>query len=289
MPPIKNSRQGRAGRIAAWGLFPLLCLLPLMCLLPGCATPVFKQPTGTTPPPGVSVVVAGNWQFQATPANGAAPFSSLSGAIDLASQQQNGVNEITSVLLASSTNCYNGTPVVPLSGSLMGATLHLSSFSVSGQSLTLEGTENAASTQLTGTYAVSGGCADGASGSVSGVKYSDFTGTLNGTIPDGSQRSISLNVTQATLDSGDGTFGLSGSASFQGFSCFQHGAITGTAGSISGSTVSLQLTTDDPSGAHLLLQGQIDPAAQTFSVSSFLIQGGSCAASLPSVTLTRQG
>jgi hypothetical protein len=187
----------------------------------------------------------------------------------------------------STTPPPTGYTFIPLEGTVQGTAVGLHSFSVNGQYVTITATKNTKATQLTGTYSVSGGCANGAAGNITGTRYAILNGAYAGTIAGGGQ-SIQVNVAQNTQGTGSGNFFVSGSATFAGISCFTTGTMAAENGSIIGNTVVLNFATNDPNGAQAVLTGQIDPAADTLTLSSVDVTGGSCAGSLGGATLTLQ-
>lgn len=238
--------------------------------------------------PIVSTSLTGNWVLQTTPNAGTTPFTSLSGFMDQLTQNYAVNNTVTAALEAQPSTCYLGADLIPLEGHINGDSLGLRSFNVNGQYLTLLGTSDSTGTHLTGTYSVSGGCANGAAGTFTGVRYAIFKGTYAGGFPGAAGRSMQMSVSQNTLGTGSGNFFVGGSATFTGFPCFTSGTMASTVGSIIGNTVQLDFTTNDVSGSHLLLAGTIDPTAGTFTVTTTQVTGGSCSGSLGQATLTLQ-
>jgi hypothetical protein len=259
-------------------------------IVPALAAAMLATATGCTTArtPIISSSLTGNWVLETTPNAGTTPFTSLAGFMDQVTQNYGVSNTVTAALEAQPSTCYLGAELIPLEGHVAGTTVGLRSFDVNGQFLTIAGTSDSTGTHLTGTYSVSGGCANGAAGSFTGVKYAIFKGTYAGTLAGSPSRSLQVVVSQNVLGTGSGTFFVSGSAALSGFSCFSSGSMASTAGSIIGNAVQLDFTTNDINGAHILLSGTIDPTASNFTVSGIQVTGGGCSGSLGSATLTLQ-
>ncbi len=265
------------------------------CLITGCS----PAPTGGggpyTPPPNYKYIT-GNWQFQATPTSGPAAFTSLGGFITEGGGEAGLYDSTTAVLRVQSGGCYSTAVEIPLDGGTEATQVNLTSFPVDGQTLTLTATKDSTATQLSGTYSVAGGCADGAHGTVMGTLYTPLSGTFSGALS-GNTPAKSV---QVTLDqgggSGDGLSYLRGGASFTGFSCFTTGTLPYAApgaffpGYVVGNTISMNFTTNEASQSNVIMTGSITPDGNTINVQSFAIEGGSCAtpADQTSLPLTKQ-
>ncbi len=243
------------------------------------------------PPDPNYVLLTGNWQFQATPTAGASPFASFSGFIYEEADDPGTNDVVTSAFqVVPSSGCYVAAVSLPLKGTAQGLKLSERSFSVNGQFLTLTAsrTDKTANT-LTGTYSVAGGCANGASGTVTGVKYTPLTGTYAGPVDNTSPaKTIALKLTQFTQGTGDGIFLISGSATLGGFACFTAGAMASTEGLVTGSTAVLNFTANDGQNTPIQLTGTFDPAASSLTLSSINVPSGSCSGSYGTATLAKQ-
>ncbi len=252
--------------------------------VPGGGSPV-------APPDPNYVLLTGNWKFEATPTAGASPFSSFSGFIFEEADDPGTNDVITSAFQAVPTSgCYVAAISIPLKGTAQGLKVSERSFSVNGQFLSLTATraDKTAST-LSGTYSIAGGCAGGASGTVTGVKYSPLTGTYAGPIENTSPaKTVSLKLTQFVQGTGDGIFLISGSATLGGFACFTAGTMTSSDGFVTGSTAVLNFTANDGQNTPIQLTGSFDPAASSLTLSSINVPSGSCSGSYGTATLTRQ-
>ena len=264
-----------------------LALLGCVTSLTGCGGNV-STPVGSSPPPANYNYLTGNWEFVVTGTG--LPFTAMAGFINETSETPGTFDPVTAVFqVTPDTACYTGATTLPLSGSVGLTTLKLTSFSVNGQTVRMTATKDSTATNLTGTFQASSGCVKGATGSFTGTRYSALTGTYAGpltsaTIP----QTMSLNLTQMSQGTGDGTFLTFGSATFTGFSCFNKGTLLAPSGIVLGSSVSLTFTTNDPSKAQLVLVGSIDQAADTLTLSSATVTGGSCSGSYGGAVLTKQ-
>jgi hypothetical protein len=227
----------------------------------------------------------GNWVLQFTPTSGGTEFTQLAGFIDDVGGSQDWA---TAALQGPLSDCFAGESFIPWYGNIKGTSLNLYSFLITGEALTITATSNAGFTQFTGTYSVGGSCANGAAGSVVGTRYAPLTGTYSGSLGTNAGQSLQLDLTQATIATGNGTFFVTGSAKLQGFSCFSSATLGSYAGTVVGSTVQLQFTTNESPSSTLTLSGSIDPTADTLTASSIQVSGGQCSGSLGGATLTRQ-
>ena len=236
-------------------------------------------------PPQTFSDFTGNWVFQFTPTSGATEFTRLSGFINDVGGSQDWA---TAALQGTLSDCFAGQDFIPWYGNINGTAMNLYSFLITGDMLTITGNSNAAFTQFTGTYTLGGACAGGDAGNVVGTRYADLTGTYSGALSSSAGQNLQLDLTQNKVATGNGTFFVTGSARLAGFSCFTSATIASYAGTIVGSTVQLQFTTDESPSSTLTISGSIDPTADTLTANSIQVSGGDCAGSLGGASLTRQ-
>jgi hypothetical protein len=184
----------------------MLCLLLVLALF-GCGGENrSSNPTGggggpsTTPPPPVQNS-ATNWQFSTTSAVSEMPALTISGSVGRSG------SAISAKFHVDGSNCFDPLSTVTLTGTLTNDDLSLTSNSVAGQVTTFTGrvTHDALAGwsspgQFTGTYTISGGCANGDQGSVIGIKLPFINHLVTGTL----------------MASGGGTFHLEGDMTLQG-------------------------------------------------------------------------
>jgi hypothetical protein len=265
-------------------LFMSLVLVLAVIELTGC---VGTNSTTNSTKPGTFVSVTGNWELDATPSSGTPPFTVLSGFFNELGTNPASGDYVSAALQVQSTTCYGASTSVPVQGLVAGNVLTLASFPVDGQEIAITATKNAAGTQMTGDYNIIGGCANGDEGTLVGTLYAPVNGTYSGTVQMASSpETIQLTLAQSTQGTGTGESLVSGSAVFQGFSCFTSGTLQNTNSYVIGSTASLTFTTNEMSGSQITMAGKIDPAADTVTLSSINVTGGSCSGSIGAATLT---
>jgi hypothetical protein len=170
--------------------------------------------------------------------------------------------------------CFDPLTTMGLTGALSGNNISLTSASVDGQVITFTGriTDNA----LTGTYTITGGCADGDQGNVAGTRVPSITGQLDGTFTSSGNETFDA-VAQMTQGSAstEGSFGITGTVTFSA-SCLNSGTIkSGTfpSGSfIMGTSVALEIETDNGTVA---FHGTANPATNEIR-GDYTVLGGTC-------------
>jgi hypothetical protein len=246
---------------------------------------------GITTNPQSNTNLNGNWQLELTSTSQPVPFSSLAG--DIFAEVNVTLNNASSTAMVASlqfsqpSSCFTGPTLVPFEGTYINSALNLFSFTIDGQYVTLTTTANSANNGLTGTYLVSQGCANGAAGTITGTKYSALTGTYVGPISGGpSGVALSTALTQSTNANGNGTFPVTGTATFTGVRCFTQGTLANNAGSVLGSSANLVFTTNETGGgSQVTVTGTFDAAASTITATSISVAGGSCSGSLGTASL----
>lgn len=267
-----------------FGLSRVTVALLCAALLSGCGGTV-----GTSLGRNSSLSLTGNWQLITTDTSGAPAFSSFAGFIDEATD---GSGNLTAVFQVQPGTCYLGATTVPASGTTSvtaaGATsttaVSLSSFSVNGQYIYITATANSTNDQLTGTYQISGGCANGTTGTLTGTRYAPLSGMYSGALGSSNQ-TATLSLAQGALGNGSGYSPVTGSATFSGVRCFTTGTLTTNNGSAIGGAVQLTFTAND--GETVAITGTFDPAADSITVTSGTISGGACSGSLGTGTLAQ--
>jgi hypothetical protein len=254
----------------------------LLLTIGGCNARLFSTISNTDP---TYSNLTGNWVLQFTATSGPTEFTQLSGFINDVGGPQDWA---TAGLQGTLSDCLAGQTFIPWYGNINGTSMKLYSFLITGEALTIDATSNAAFTQFTGTYSLGGPCADGAAGTVVGTHYASLTGTYAGSINSNAGQNLQLDLTQNTVATGDGTFFVTGTAALQGFDCFTSATIAPYGGTVVGSSVQLQFTTNESPSSTLALSGSFDPKADTMTVNSIQVSGGQCSGSLGGASLTRQ-
>jgi hypothetical protein len=268
-------------RGAAMVLRSIVFTLILSSLL-GCGSNSGNPNSSSTSQPPIPVTPAldGNWQLEAS--------SQVSGqTYPLGGNLTTSGSTVSGILHFPNWSCFlvNNSIIldIPVSGTISSSgNLMLSSGSVSVQSqaLTLSGVWS--NGDLTsGTYKITGGCASGDRGTITGFPVPGFNGTYKGVFSSASgvQIATAITVTQ-TGPTSDGSFGLSGSVKFSGSPCFASGPIATSL--IVGNFVQVQITTGN---GLVLFQGTVDPTGKTIT-GQYSITGGSCAEDYGAGTLS---
>jgi hypothetical protein len=261
-----------------WASMLWLSALVLLC---GCGGGGYQPPTGGTggvTPPSSAANVIGDWQFSVTSTVSGAPPLTIAGSISLSGSSVSGAVHV------NGSNCFDPLSTVGLAGTLTGGNLSLATTSVAGQVATFTGsTTKSALTdpyspgQFTGTYTINGGCADGDAGNVTGIKVPYVANILNGTFTASGGEAFSMtgDAAQYVNASPEGSFGISGKATFAG-SCFSSGTITPgmfPAGSfIIGTSVAFKIETDNGTVTFL---GTEDMGSGQIS-GNYTVSGGTC-------------
>jgi len=255
----------------------VICLSVL--LLSGCGggrttgSTSGSGPTSGPPPPGVSDV--SNWQFNTMSAvPGMSPLT-VAGSISVSGSSVSGAVHVVG------SNCFDRLTTMGLTGTLTGGNISLTSASVAGQVATFTGTFSNYGTflpgQFTGTYAISGGCADGDQGTAIGLKILYIGNTLNGTFTrsGGGTFSVVGDMAQDSANSRAGSFAITGTVNFN-TSCFGSGTMaSGTfpSGSfILGNSVAFEIAT---SNGKVVFLGTLNPDTSVID-GHYTISGGTC-------------
>jgi hypothetical protein len=278
MISIKFSRRQAFTCVAK----PLAALL-IISGLAGCGNSGSSNNSSSTS--GSFVSITGNWELDTTSTSGGTPFTTLAGFFnELGTDPVNG-DFISAALQVQSTTCYTGSPNVPIEGLIAGNTATLVSFPVDGQVIAMTATKNSAGNQMTGTYTITGGCANGEAGSFTGTLYSPVNGTYGGTATSNPAKTLKLTLAQNTAGSGNGEQLASGSAVLTGF-CFTSATLQTATSYVLGSNISLTFTTNEAAGSQITMTGTINTAASALTISSINVTGGSCSGSFGAATLS---
>jgi len=196
-------------------------------LLCGCggvpgSTPAVSTSTssGTAPPPPATPPapnVAGNWQFSAVSAAPGTPSFSFGGSI---SQTDSAA---TTALHVDGSKCFNRLTTLGLTGTVAADTTSLTSTAIEGQVVTFTGTfaSNAGNATFNiatfiGTYSITGGCASGDHGTITGLSIPYIANLLSGTFTNSAQQTFSVtgDIAQSAGPSSVGSSEISGTVAF---------------------------------------------------------------------------
>ena len=206
----------------------LFCSLLSLGACGGAYTPTKGSPLG--PPITSSPLVpnfGGNWSFNATStASTVPPPMTIEGSITQSSSSLNGTFHV------EGSNCFDRMTTVNLTGTLSAynsasGNVSLTSASVAGQVISLTGTLKVDGRWiLNGTYTISGGCANGDEGALTGAKIASVDGHLDGTFTPTGQPAFNVSADLSQVQpSSEGSFGVDGTVVFEG-PCWSSGTIT---------------------------------------------------------------
>jgi hypothetical protein len=251
----------------------------------------------------------GNWSIAATSNGGLARQSSKKHKSQIKSNvsadffvggnlTQTGSNVAGTMYIVGS-DCLDSSSGIAFTGTVKGTQVTLTSPSLEGQVITItaSGTSTSTTTSLTGTYAVTGtGCDVGDTGTLTANLVAPITGTWSGPLSNCdagvngcSNATISIDMTQATTVSTDGTFALTGNITYTNSGC---GTVSGTitGGFIAGQFVTLNANTTDTSEGtesftydFALLDNPTTPLNMT---GTYDVSGGNCDGSEQVLTLS---
>ena len=230
----------------------------------------------------------GNWAFSAS---STAPAKIVSGPTFVVGGNltQSG-NNLTGTMYVTQSGCIPQ-QFVSFTGTVKGKNVTLTSASFGGEVISV--TASGSKDSLSGTYTVTGDCAD--SGTVTASAVPSISGTWNGTIPNPTQgiaqATLSIALTQAATASEDGTFALSGTLTYSNSVCSVSGTISN--GSLAGNYIVFinGTTLDQDSGEGTILYSNVTLDSVTVPknmTGDYNVTGGLCQDQSQSVTLTKQ-
>lgn len=224
-------------------------------------------------------IQSGNWNISAV--SSAGPGSNFSAGGNLS---QSGSN-ISGILHFVGSPCLDFLTDVPVSGSVSGQKVTLTSPVITGEVVTVNASGSA--TALSGTYTLTAsGPSCGASDqgtftatvvpSVSGTWHGAFSSSVN----PGTNINVSANITQSAAPDAHGFFPITGTLTFSGSSCFTAGTVVSgpLASNIAGSTLNLFISTNDqPSPGLTSFDATADvPATASAMTGNYLVIQGNC-------------
>lgn len=244
------------------------CLLAALVLLCGCGGGVGRTSAPPSAPPPQSVDIAGNWQISTSSTARGDPLG-IAGSINQSGSAVSGTVHVFSFY----DYCFDHLATVGLTGTLTGSNISLTSTSVAGVVISFDGSIN--NNTFTGTYALNGACTD--QGNVTGIKIPTLANTWNGTFTTsgGETFAVAADVVQSGSASAEGSFGISGTATFH-TPCFSSGTITygifPSGSFIIGNNVALEIETGNGTlaflGAYNWTTGEIR--------GEYTVSGGTC-------------
>jgi hypothetical protein len=234
----------------------------------------------TTPAPGgsasaiptttQSAIVPGNWQFTATATVLGEPPLTFAGSIS-----QTGAL-VSSALHVDGSDCFDHSITIGLTGNATADNTSLTSSAVDGQVITLSG--NFTTNSFDGTYRISGGCAGGEQGKMTGFNVWNIGNSLSGIFTNSTQKTFNVMATiaQSNSASSEGSFEITGTSTFD-TPCFADGTIQPgefPSGSfLLGTSVALEIVTKNGTLAFL---GTMDQDGSGTVKGNYTVSGGGC-------------
>ncbi len=243
-------------------------VLLLLVLLAGCGSG-----------PSYLRLKSGNWVFVATSRVFSDTTVYVVGNVTQAGTEVRGAMHVD-----DASGCFDLSTDVPLTGVVQDQNITLTSSTISDQVITVS--VSGTSESLTGTYTITGGCAGGDQGTVTGTYIPPISGTWNGsfTTPSGGTFSATANVRQGLADAG-GLFDLTGTVAFTNSSCMTSATLSSNS-FIVGDIVYMELTTN--SGLTDFFGYITDPANPRSMEGTYQISSGTCAGDSGSGTFTKR-
>ena len=268
-------------KFAAFARLALLAALAGACALTGCGS---LQNSQSSLAPS-----AGNWSFVATSAVVSGQVSHIGGNLTVSG------NSVSSTMHTDLLGFDSSLPFT-LSGTLQNKQITFTSpANANNQVITLIATVASAST-ITGTYTVSAGGGNAADqGTITASLVPSISGTWNGPINGDYYNDphviLSMELTQASTASSDGTFALTGSVTYSGSSCSASGTISSS--SVAGSMLIINADTleQDGSQGSFSYTGAVlnNPATPTtISGGTYQVVTGLCASDADTPTFSKQ-
>jgi hypothetical protein len=241
----------------------------LAASLIGCGSGNQIAPNSTTgSSPTANSTPADNWQFLLTPASsGVALTNDIEAVVSLTPDKFVGTARIIAAAYPNASPCYNIEDPIPLSGTIDAqGTLSVTSAAVRGQVLSFTGVlaPDGSSVSL-GNYAFTGGCADGHSGMLTGVKFKPIAGVYVGTL---AARDSSIAVSSSlTQLSGNltGFLGVKGTVSYTSSGCTEEFTIATS--QLAGRFILLNLSAKD--GTTTTVYGNVNPKGSQIDLADY--------------------
>ena len=263
--------------LSRFWLFPLLGTLALA--LTGCGAIAKTKPANIA-------LAQGNWSVTASSSNPAIGTFHVGGNL-----VQSG-NALSATMYVVGSLCFDVSQPISLTGTVNDHLVTLASPDINGQvfSVAAKATTDSA---LKGTYTITGGCADGDSGTAAANAVPSISGAWGGSLigSGGSQVALSIELAQNALASADGTFALTGNLVYAGSSCSASGTITSAL--VAGSYILLNANTVETDGSvgnvsynNVLLDDSQNPQNM---LGTYQVDFGLCADDMQVLTLSKVG
>jgi hypothetical protein len=219
---------------------------------------------GTSGGGSTGTVIADNWQLVPPPTVAPPPVVvEIAAALNLTNSSITGTAYIN-----DNGVCYPPYQGISLSGTIdPQGNISVTSSSLKGQVLTFTGVLDSARSSISlGNYAFTGGCANGESGPLNGVKFKPVTGNYLGNLssPIGST-AVTANLTQSPSIVGSGPFQVTGTVTYSSPACSE--VFTITKSTLAGRYIQLALTAKD--GTATDFSGSVDSQASQIGIADY--------------------
>ena len=253
--------------------FRLLTALAAALIITGCGSTSTPTPVPESPlPPSSPTVVADNWQFLLAPASSDVPLANdIEAVLSLTPDKFVGTARIIGAAYPNSGPCYNITDPIPLSGTIdPEGNIAVTSAAVRGQVLSFTGLLAPDRSSISqGNYAFKGGCGDGQSGLLTGVKFKPIGGVYSGSLAEpGASIAVSADLTQSSTVDAPGFLGVRGTVTYTSSACTEEFRITSS--ELAGRFIQLLLSAQD--GNATTVYGNVDPKATQLQLADY--EGG---------------
>ena len=270
---VRHAPQGMLTTKAAIGTGPMCVLLSLLVVsLIGCGSSnQMPNQNLSNLTSSAAKAPADNWQFLLTPASSEAPWATdIEAVLSLTPDQFAGTAHMIVGADHNDVSCYIITGPIPLTGTIDAqGNISVTSAAVRGQVLSFTGVLAADRSSVSlGTYVFKGGCADGHSGLLIGVKFKPIGGIYNGTLTEPSASvAVSADLTQSTNSDGGGFLEVKGTVNYTG-ACTEN--FTVSSSELAGRFIQLQLGAED--GSNTTVYGNVDANGSKLQLADY--EGG---------------
>ncbi|HET9792253.1 MAG TPA: hypothetical protein VFR08_13210 [Candidatus Angelobacter sp.] len=250
-------------------------LVILILLLAGCGG-------GGSGSSAAFTIQSGNWNFRATSTTLSGELTTFGGSLS-----QSGSSVSGTVQMLGGNGCIGFGIDIPVSGTVSGQNITLTTAAISNVVITINATGSA--TAFSGTYQFTG-CVAHDLGNVTANLVPSVTGTWSGTFTSSTAPPLSVTavLTESSTPDAHGGFPLTGTVSFTGSTCFTSGTVS--AGAMTGATLGLVVATNEqPNPSQIIISGGLaDPTVANNLGGGYILNLGACATKDGFGTLTRQ-
>jgi len=237
---------------------------------------------GKTPNPPAPPNMTGNWNIaaQSTVFGGSPAY--VAGYLT-----HSGTN-ITGTVHVLGSTCFQELTNIAVTGTSNGTQVTVTSAAVDSQVISMTATLSSDGKTITaGTYTITGGCANGDRGTVTGNAMPSLTGNFAGSFrstPYSSTQQVTASLTQGSTPDANGFLPLTGTVTFTNGQCFTSGSIAAGSGFVVGA---FHIATINTNNGQVLVYGQANNTATSINV-EYEVESGGCYGDYGTGTLTRQ-